>query len=131
MNLTLAIPNTLAQNLDKQISFEELVDTFLKNKDLKETSEIAYRSSFAKFIEYLKLKSITKVTEQDIKEYKQYLTDKKLSVFTIISHMSALKSLFAFLATRSLYPNVAKDIKTPKKPKGFMRDCLTKEQASK
>jgi integrase/recombinase XerD len=132
MNLTLTIPNdTELQNLNKQISFEELVNTFLKNKDLKETSEIAYRSSFAQFVEYLKLKSITKVTEQDIKEYKQYLTDKKLSVFTIISHMSALKSLFAFLATRNLYPNVAKDIKTPKKPKGFMRDCLTKEQASK
>ena len=121
----------LIQKTIHKISFEELINTFLKSKDLKPTSERSYRTSFAQFQEYLKLSTITQPTEQDIKEYKQYLVDRKLSVFTIISHLSALKSLFTFLANRKLYPDISKDIKTPKKPKEFMRDALTKEQARK
>jgi len=54
---------------------------------------------------------------------------KNLSVFTVISNIRALKSLFTFLAVRGLYPNIAKDIKTPKAPRQFMRDPLTLEQA--
>jgi integrase/recombinase XerD len=112
-------------------SFEELVTTFLSNKDLRATSALSYRASFNQFAEFLRLSAVTLVTEKEIKEFKQYLIDKKLSVFTVISHLSAIKSLFSFLATRNLYPDIARDVKVPKKPKEFMRDALTKEQAQR
>lgn len=121
--------NSLLKRSNREFCFKGLINTFLKTKDLKLTSEQSYRSSFTQFAEYLKKRSIIEPTEQTIKEFKQYLVDKKLSVFTVISHIGALKSLFTFLETRNLYPNISKDIKTPKKPKGFMRDSLTKEQA--
>ena len=129
-----AIPfSNLATTTDanEQLSFEVLVNTFLEAKDLKESSAQAYRSSFDKFTNYLIAQSIAKPTEKDIREFKQYLINCKLSAFTVIAHLSSIKSLFSFLATRSLYPDIAKDIKLPKKPKEFMRDALTKEQAHK
>lgn len=127
-----AVPSTMAslEELNAPVfSFEVLVATFLKNKDLKKSSEESYRSSLVQFKEFIRLNSISQVTEADIKDYKDYLIDKKLSQYTVISHLSVVKSLFSFLARRNLYPDVAKDIKTPKKPKGFSRDALTKEQA--
>src|SRR5271156_1003830 len=76
----------------------QMIDTFLSHKDLKPSSEQSYRSSFAQFMEFIRLNSITVVTEKDIKNYKEHLISKKLSQFTIISHLSSVKSLFSFLA---------------------------------
>lgn len=129
-NYAMPIHNTnLIESIKEYPSFAELVTIFMNNKDLKSTSVKAYCASFNQFTIYLKNKNISLVTEQNIKEFKDYLLNKKLSVFTVISHLSALKSLFSFVSIRNLYPDVAKEIKVPKKPKGFMRDALTKNQA--
>jgi len=112
-----------------QLSLEVLINTFLECKDLRESSKKAYLTAFDQFLNYLDIYSIKTPTEKDIKDFKQYLTDRKLSTFTIISYLSSVKSLFSFLATRNLYPDIARDIKSPKKPREFMRDALTKEQA--
>ena len=132
MNYAIPLSNVaLATDQKEQFSFETLIDTFLSAKDLRKSSELAYRGSFAQFAQYLILKKITMPTEKDIKEFKQHLIDRKLSTFTVIAHLSSIKSLFSFLANRNLYPDIAKDIKAPKKPKEFMRDALTKAQAQK
>jgi integrase/recombinase XerD len=110
-------------------SFEELVSIFLSAKDLKKTSVVSYVAAFAKFKNYLVHNDIPFVREEDLKKYKEHLKEKKLSIFTQISHLSAIKSLFAFTAARDLYPNVSREIKLPKKPKQFMRDPLTKQEA--
>jgi integrase/recombinase XerD len=130
MDYLVSSPATALTSGDSpQLSFETLVNTFLTNKDLRESSERSYRTSFAQFGIYLQTLAVSVVTEKEIKDFKTYLMGRKLSTFTVISHLSALKSLFSFLANRSLYPDVAKDIKLPKKPREFMRDALTKAQA--
>lgn len=121
--------NHLLNQVEHELSFESLVSTFLENKDLRSSSKRAYLSSFLIFGDFLRKCNINQVCEHDIKKFKEDLISRNLSVFTVISHISAIKSLFSFLAVRNLYPNVAKDIKVPKKPKGFSRDPLTKEQA--
>lgn len=132
MNYAIPVPNTFSiTDTNERLSFEVLINTFLQSKDLKASSEVSYRSSFGQFTYYLVDNSITAPTEKDIKNFKEYLINRRLSVFTVISHISAIKSLFSFLATRHLYPNIANDIKSPKKPKEFMRDALTKAQAQK
>ena len=110
-------------------SFDSLVDSFLSGKDLKQSSRDSYCSSFVQFKEFLRSHSIAQVNEGDIINYKKYLMDKKLSTFTVIAHLSAVKSFFSFLARRGLYPDIAQDIKSPKKHRGFSRGALTKEQA--
>jgi len=120
---------SVAEAKTAAFSFEQLVETFLNNKDLRKSSEQSYRASLANFKEFLRLQHVTAPSEKDAKDYKQYLSNKKLSAFTIITRLSAMKSFFSFLARRNLYPDIARDIKTPKKPKGFSRDALTKQQA--
>jgi len=115
--------------MEHNLSFQTLIETFLSSKDLKLTSRIAYISAFKQFGIFLQKRSINNITEHDVKEYKEYLMGKKMSVFSVISNIRALKSLFSFLAVRGIYPNIAKDIKTPKSPRQFARDSLTREQA--
>lgn len=132
MNYAIPFPNTFQiAGTKEQLSFEVLINTFLERKDLRKSSEVSYRASFSQFVHYLVDNSITAPTETDIKNFKAFLIGRKLSVFTVISHLGAIKSLFSFLATRNLYQDIARDIKSPKKPKEFMRDALTKEQAQK
>lgn len=126
MDLALCNANVVVK---PTITFESLIETFLSKKDLKPTSRVAYLSAFKQFAIFLREQAIQDIREQEVRAYKDYLMAKKLSVFTVIANIRALKSLFSFLATRGLYPNVAKDINTPKCPRQFMRDSLTKEQA--
>lgn len=112
-----------------KITLEMLIETFLSKKDLKPTSRTSYISAFKQFAIFLKERAIEDIGEQEIMEYKNYLTEKKLSVFTVIANIRALKSLFSFLSVRGLYPNIAKDIKAPRSPRQFMRDPLTQAQA--
>ena len=111
------------------LSLDVLINTFLERKDLKKASEKSYRAAFDQFMKYLSCNSITTPTEKNIKEFKEYLMNRNLSAFTIISYLGSIKSLFSFLARRHLYLDIANDIRLPKKPREFMRDALTKEQA--
>ncbi len=130
MDYTIPFTNTsLIEITTVHHSLEMLINTFLERKDLRESSERVYRISFDQFMQYLAINGITTPTEKDIKEFKEYLISRKLSTFTVISYLGSIKSLFTFLSTRNLYPNIARDIKSPKKPREFMRDALTKEQA--
>ena len=110
-------------------TFESLVALFIQSKDIRRSSLRVYEVSFAQFHAYLQSVGSAYPREQDVKSFKQHLIDKQLSPFTISAYIAALKSLFSFLANRNLYPNIAREINVPKKPKGFMKDSLTKKQA--
>ena len=110
--------------------FSSLVEYFLSTKDISQSSRAMYRGVFKQFKKYLETVESSYVKEHHIKDYRDELVFKKLSNFTVIGHMTALKSLFTFLSKRGLYPDIAKEIKTPKKTNAFMRDALTKSQAS-
>lgn len=111
-------------------SLSVLVDHFLLIKDISPQSRNLYAGIFKLFQKYLDSIGATHVKEHHIKDYKDDLKSKNLSNHTIISHMTALKSLFTFLSKRGLYPNVCTEVKTPKKANSFTRDTLSKKQAS-
>lgn len=114
---------------DSFLQGEELEDKVLELKRISDSSIRVYKSSLLLLKTHLKEKGVTLITEEDIVGFEQSLKNKNFSVFTVISHLSAIKSFFSTLATRGLYPNVAENVRVPKKPKGFMRDTLTKIQA--
>ena len=48
---------------------------------------------------------------------------------TVTAYLTALRRFFAYLEAEKIYPNVAKDIKGLKRPKGFLKEALTKDDA--
>jgi len=143
MNSVALTPGILCQEQQEQRpaneKFEAIVDMFLNGERLEneilelkriaESSARVYKSSFRIFKSYLNERNVKLITERDVVDFENDLKNQGLSVFTVIAHLSAIKSFFSTLATRGLYPDVSKNIKVPKRPKGFMRDSLTKEQA--
>jgi len=111
------------------LNSEELENEVLRIKRIKESSIRVYKSSLGVFKSFMRKRNVTLITENDIISFEEFLKTQKLSVFTVIAYLSSIKSFFSVLSNRGLYPDITKGIKTPKKPRGFQRDSLTKTQA--
>lgn len=115
--------------VDKFLNGECLEDEILRLKRISKASTYVYKSSLKIFKLFMLERKVKLITENDVICFEDFLKTQKLSVFTIIAYLSSVKSFFSVLFNRGLYPDVTKNIKTPKKPRGFMRDSLTKKQA--
>jgi len=108
---------------------EELEDKILRFKHVRSSSVETYKASLKVFKSFLKKRNLKLISEDDVISFEIYLSKQNISTYTSISYLYAVKSFFDILFNRGLYPNVAFDIRTPKKPKGLMRDALTRDQA--
>lgn len=116
---------------------QNAIDAFLASIDTKERTRDAYRKALKVFNEWIAERGYTRPTRENIIEYKQYLQDKiiqtqdgekPLSALTISAYLTALRRFFGYLEAEKIYPNIAKDIKGLKRPKGFLKDTLTKDE---
>jgi len=117
----------------------KVIEDFLLTLDTKPITKDTYRKALRSFEIWIKDKAYTNPTRENILEYKAYLKDKmivandgevkQLSPLTVTAYLTALRRFFAFLEAEKLYPNVARDIKGLKRPKGFLKETLTKEEA--
>lgn len=113
-------------------NFEQLLILFLKSLDIRDSSKATYKRQLKEFISYCIQNNVTVPERETILLYKDYLkNDKNLSSFTIGGYLTAVRKFFEWLESVKKYPNIAKNIKGPKRRRGFKKDCLTKEQAKK
>lgn len=114
------------------------VNDFISS-DQSEKTVKTYITNLRQFIAYLSYKAIKNPVENDIKEYKIYLkkpheaiklnrdgswsyrrdkSGNKIIIeckpATIKLYLQSVKQFFKFLASKSLYPNIAENIKSPK-----------------
>ncbi len=125
----LAVVDLLTQTIDK----------FLSTLDTKQITKDTYRKALRVFEIWIRDKGYLQPTREHILEYKDYLKDKsivdtagdvkQLSPLTVTAYLTALRRFFAFLEAEKLYPNVARDIKGLKRPQGFLKESLTKDEA--
>lgn len=109
-------------------SFDLIADKFLEAHDIAPKSKATYRRALRQFFIYLDEQHITQPSRTDLLAYKRYLIDKELSPHTVSAYIIALRKLFQWTESESLYPNIAATLKGQKKPKGFNKDALTVEQ---
>ena len=117
------------------------IDKFLISLDTKPRTKETYQRALRVFQIWVTDKGYTQPTREHILEYKAYLTSKTilgndgevktLSSLTVTAYLTALRRFFAFLEAEKIYPNIAKDIKGLKRPKGFLKDTLTKDEAKR
>jgi len=108
---------------------EAHLEQFFKALDVRESSRSTYRKQLAKFISWKQKMAITLPEREDLLAYKEYLKDKRrLSSYTIAGYLTAVRKYFTWLDAMKLYPNVAKQIKSPKRKRGFKKDALTFDQ---
>jgi len=116
--------------LELNNSLSKRVEQFIISLDAKDTTKDAYKKALRVFEAWIIAKGYNNPSRETILEYKQYLQERSLSPLTITAYLTALRRFFIYLEGIKVYPNIAKDIKGLKRPRGFMKDALTKDEVN-
>lgn len=114
--------------LTRSLHIPELMADFLAAQDIREISRLAYRKGLEKFLYWIAAEGIKQPDREAILKFKAFLKESGLSANTINSYLVAVKRFFSYLEGARKYPNIAKDIKGLKQPKGHLREALTVSQ---
>lgn len=111
---------------------EILIERFIAGIDVKINSRETYRRQIKPFIEWIlnkySLENLRFLDQEDIHCYKESLIRSGKSSYTVSGYITVVRKFFAWLESKKIFPNIAKNVKGLKKPKGFRKDCLTVEQ---
>jgi integrase/recombinase XerD len=127
---SLPIPTTGTLSSSEGMNFASLIARFLGSHDVSQSSKGTYKRQLVQFQGWLtetgRIGQLTSLRREDILAYKTYLMDSAgLTAHSVSGYLVAVRRLFAWLESERIFPNIARDIKGPKKPKNFRRDCLT------
>ncbi len=121
-----------AKDLQTQkTSLSDLVEDFLADQDISEGSRSTYSRSLRQFISWLQQTgqgSRLDLQREDILAYKDYLVSQKKSSYTVTLYMTTLRKLYQWLESKRIYPDITRNIKGARRPKGFRKDSLTPSQ---
>lgn len=125
-------------------TFEEIIsgvmERFLSLLDAKTKTKDTYRKALNIFKAWIVERNYRQPGREHILEYKQYLQgkqyrhngeEKTLSPLTVSAYLTAIRRFFAFLEGEKIYPNIARDVKGLKRPRGFLKDFLTKDEVNR
>lgn len=112
----------------KDYDIENLIGSFLKNQDVKETTKENYRKCLRQFFLWIRENDISNATREDIIAYKESMRER-LSPYSLSLYMVAVRKFFEWIEGMKIYPNVARGIKGAKGSKQHSREPLTPEQA--
>jgi integrase/recombinase XerD len=126
MELITIQPDELAK---RELDIEDLIEDFLTEQDISENSRETYSRSLKQFISWIYESGRDgrlDLQREDILAYKDYLSDK--ASYTITLYMTSVRKLYQWLESKKIYPDITRNIKGAKKPKGYRKDILTPDQ---
>jgi len=111
-----------------QKPLERLIEDFLADQDISDSSRSTYTRSLKQFILWIHETGRDRLDLQreDILDYKAYLASK--SSYTQTLYLTSIRKLYQWLESKRIYPDITRGIKGAKKPKGFRKDTLTPDQ---
>lgn len=114
------------------ITFQEstLIERFLASHDVMQSSRSLYKRTLAQFQKWLEKQELAmhELKKDHLIKYKRDLFLQELSELTVGSYLTSLRKFFAWLESERICANIAKDIKGPKRYKGFKKDPLSIDQ---
>jgi integrase/recombinase XerC/integrase/recombinase XerD len=115
-----------------QGQIEALLERFINDQDVKPQSRAVYQQSLKQFFLWVDRKGLDlrEITRKEIIQYKEALHSEGKSSLTAASYMTSLKLFYAWLEALKIYPNVAKDVRLPKRIQQFRKQPLTVMQSA-
>ena len=116
---------------DKAQRIDELKDSFISSQDVKDSSKKLYRRTLEQYFNWirnnrLRLESLTRA---DIIRYKEDLLSSGMSSLSVGSYLTVVRKFYQWAEANKFYPNIAKDVKTPKRKLQFRKQALSDTQA--
>ena len=127
-----SMDNTITiQNFDiiaSNSSYKEIIERFLSAQDITLKSKQTYQRALKQFFLYLQVVRLENIKRENLLEYKRSMSERGLSPYTVSCYITAVRKFFEWTDSEGLYPNIAKNLKGAKKPKGFRKEALTVSQ---
>lgn len=110
----------------------KLVDGFIENQDIKQSSKKLYRRTLKQYFKWVTAKNylLSEIARPQIIEYKKNLLSAGMSNLTVGSYITSVRRFYEWTEANKYYPNVAKGIKTPKRKAQFKKQALLPAQAT-
>lgn len=112
---------------------EELTDSFINSQDVKQSSRDLYRRTLKQYFNWVDKKgySLSQIARPQLIEYKEELLSSGMSSLSVSSYITSVRKFYTWTEANKFYPNIAKDIKGPKRRQQFKKQPLTPDQATK
>ncbi len=112
---------------DKAQRIDELKDSFISSQDVKDSSKRLYRRTLEQYFNWvrnnrLRLESLTRA---DIIRYKEDLLSSGMSSLSVGSYLTVVRRFYQWAEANRFYPNIAKDVSSPKKQQQFRKQALS------
>jgi integrase/recombinase XerC/integrase/recombinase XerD len=114
------------------LKIEQIVEAFLSSKDLKQNSKHLYRRTLKQYFNWIAKKGylLSEISRPQLLQYKEDLLSSGMSGLTVTSYLTSVRVFYEWAEANKLYPNIAKDIKSPKRKKQFRKQPLLPAQAT-
>ncbi|MFN9917604.1 MAG: phage integrase N-terminal SAM-like domain-containing protein [Pirellulaceae bacterium] len=118
VQVPLAIQNTS--------STDNLIAAFLDSLDVKPISRQTYRRTLKQFFTWINEKNydLSQLTRTQIIEYKESLLSSGRASLTAGSYINSVRQFYTWTEANKLYPNIARDVKLPKRKKQYLKQAL-------
>ena len=112
--------------LTAQANIANLIATFIEQLDVKPVSRSVYSRSLKQFFTWVEAKSyqLTALTRTQILQYKEDLLAGGKSGLTVAAYINAVRQFYTWAEAEKLYPNIAAQVKAPKRKKEFRKHGL-------
>lgn len=113
-------------------NWQMVLAAFIASQDVRESSRDLYLKSLKLFFQWVENtgREIAALTRVDILEYKDDLLKRGLSSLTIAGYLTAIRRFYEWAESERLSPNIAKNIKTPRRVQAFKKQHLTDQKSS-
>ena len=105
-----------------------IVDDFIRFADVKPASVRSYRQGLNSFFSYLQAEGTTTPSRNDILNWRDGLSKAGRAASTVHLYLVAVRLFFSWAEVAGIYPNIAKNVKSPKTSTNHKKDYLLPEQ---
>lgn len=108
----------------------DVLDAYLAELDASDKTRATYGRALRQYAAWLEAEGLAldRTTRADVLAYKRHLQDAK-SAATVNAYLVAVRSLYAWLNSKTGYPNVAEGVRGVKAGRKSSKDALTVAQA--
>jgi integrase/recombinase XerC/integrase/recombinase XerD len=111
---------------------EALVASFIQAQDVSPGSRATYSRLLKQYIVWLEETGRAgdpwSLRREEILNYKDWLKVSGKTPLSGNSYLTAVRKFYRYLEAERIYPDITRDVKGFRKPHGFNKDCLSREQ---
>ena len=111
------------------VNYNALILRFVDSQDVKASSRGNYKRTIRQYFDYIQARglSLDNIDRADLIAYKEDLLSR-LSPRSVASYLVSLRKFYAFAEAEKLYPNIARDLKTPHHGATFVKQHLAEDK---